>query len=55
MRLKSNLYVRTTPQGSSSHSHKDSPLWDHSPKIINFHAFFQVATCMNGVALLSST
>jgi hypothetical protein len=27
MCLKSNLYVRTTPQGSSSHAPKDSPLW----------------------------
>jgi hypothetical protein len=27
MHLKSNLYVRTTPQGSSSHTLKDSLLW----------------------------
>jgi len=27
MRLKSNLYVRITPQGTSSHMPKDSLLW----------------------------
>jgi hypothetical protein len=27
MCLKSNLYVRTTPQGSSSHVPKDFSLW----------------------------
>ncbi len=27
MRLKLNLYVRTTPQENSSHVLKDSPLW----------------------------
>jgi len=32
---KSNLYVRTTPQGSSPHAPKDSPLWGSLPKDYN--------------------
>jgi len=44
--LKSNLYVRTTPQVSSSHMLKDSPLWGSLTKRLhngihnNFHSLF---------------
>jgi hypothetical protein len=37
MRLKSNLYVRTTPQGSSSHTLKDSLLWGSPTKDYKVH------------------
>jgi hypothetical protein len=36
-RLKSNLYVRTTPQGNSSHMFKKFPLWGSFSKDYNVY------------------
>jgi hypothetical protein len=36
--LKLNIYVRTTPQGSSSHALKDFPLWrSFTKRLLSFH------------------
>jgi hypothetical protein len=37
MRLKSNLYVKITPQGSSSHAPKDYSLWGSFTKDYNVY------------------